>query len=90
MRSPTYERLEDWILGRIARHPSSQHSMPAHMLEVPPEYLLANEYDARETLRELREAGVIAAHSKRWYLTRAGRKRAAKVLAALREAPCRA
>ena len=76
MRSPTYRTLEDWILGRILRHPSSAHSMPAHMLEAPPEYLLANEYDARETLTELRNAALIAAHSRRWYLTTKGKKRA--------------
>ena len=72
MRSPTYRTLDDWILGRLLRHPSS--SMPAHMLEKPPDYLLANEYDARDKLTEFRNAGCIAAHSKRWYLTKKGTK----------------
>ncbi len=76
MRSPTYATLEDWILGRILRHPSSQNSIPAYMLENPPEYLLANGYDARDELTKLRNADTIAAHSKRWYLTRSGRTRA--------------
>jgi len=50
------------------------------MLERPPEYLLANEYDARDMLTELRNGGFIAAHSKRWYLTKKGQKRAGKAL----------
>lgn len=70
-RSPTYKNLRDWVLGRISRHAalrSSQRSMPGHMLGRPPEYLLCTELDAADMLRELREAGVIASHSKRWYL----------------------
>jgi len=74
-RSPIYPNLRAWIIGRISRHPSSQRSMPAHMLLKPPAYLLAGELDVEDMLRELRDAGVIAAHSKRWYLrTKAIRK----------------
>lgn len=69
-RSPTYGTLREWILGRLKRHPSSQNSMPAHMLEKPPGYLLAGGLDAQDELRSLRDAGVIASHSKRWYLLR--------------------
>ncbi len=77
MRSPTYRTLEAWILGRIARHPSHQNSIPASMLEKPPEYLFADEYDACDELRKLRDAGLIAAHSKRFYLTKRGKARRA-------------
>lgn len=74
-RSPTYASLEDWVIGRIARHPSMQRSIPAHMLEEPPEYLFKDFWDARDALRELRDQQFIAAHSKRYYLTGKGRQR---------------
>jgi hypothetical protein len=73
VRSPTYATLEDWVIGRIARHPSMQRSIPARLLEEPPEYLFKDYWDARDVLRELREKQLIAAHSKRFYLTTKGR-----------------
>ncbi len=74
-RSPTYRTLREWIVGRIKRHPSSQRSIPAHMLLKPPEYFLADERDAADALRELRDEGVIASHSRRWFLrAKAGRR----------------
>ncbi len=69
-RSPKYESLRGWILGRIRRHclmRSQQNSMPAHMLDNPPEYLLADMFDARDELRALRDEGVLASVNRRWY-----------------------
>lgn len=77
-RSPTYTTVRAWILGRIRRHAlmrSNLRSMPASMLEVPPQYLLASEVDVADELRALRDEGVIASHSKRWYLRSKAAKR---------------
>ncbi len=67
-RSPTYSTVQLWILGRIYRHPSSQHSIPARMLVEPPQYLLATALDVADVLRALVGAGWIHCTSGRWWL----------------------
>ncbi|HXJ69868.1 MAG TPA: hypothetical protein VNM39_13240 [Verrucomicrobiae bacterium] len=67
-RSPVYPSVRLWILGRIYRHPSSAHSMPARMLVDPPQYLLTTALDVADELRELIALGWIHCTSQRWWL----------------------
>lgn len=61
-----YPTLRAWCVGRILFAPGAtlKPSSPAK----PPGYLLATELDAQHELRRLRDDGIIAAHSKRWYV----------------------
>ncbi len=61
-----YPDVRAWIVGRILHHPGS--TLPAARLATPPGYLLGTELDSQDAQRALRDEGVIAALSGRWYI----------------------
>ena len=64
-----YADVRAWIVGRVLYHPGG--TLPAARLAKPPDYLLATELDsqdAQRAQRALRDEGVIAALSGRWYI----------------------
>jgi hypothetical protein len=66
-----YPTLRAWCVGRILFAPGA--TLKPSQLAKPPGYLVATERDAQDELRRLRDDGIIAAHSARWYVLNARR-----------------